>query len=112
MGFNMPLLSVVSEDELSPKTLPAEQSFLFVPGDNLVVTALKKADQGDGIVARFFNETGESTETSVNFLGEKWGVRPVNMLEEPTSSGNEQTLRVLPFEIDTVEIPAAPKGAK
>ena len=112
MGFNMPLIGVVSEDELSPKTLPAEQSFLSVPGDTLAVTALKKADQGDGIVVRFFEAAGESAETNVHFLGQPRGVRPVNMLEEPTSSGNEQTLHVQPFEIDTIEIPAPSKAAK
>jgi alpha-mannosidase len=112
MGFNMPLIGVIAEDELSPKTLPAEQSFLSIPGDTLTVTALKKADQGDGIVVRFFEAAGESAETSVRFLGRQRAIRSVNMLEEPTSSKEEQTLRVNPYEIDTVEIPAVPKAAK
>ncbi len=110
MGFNMPLMGIVSEDELSPKTLPAQQSFLTVPGDTLTVTALKKADQGDGIVVRFFEAAGKSADTSLQFMGRQRGFRSVNMLEEPASGKEEQTLRVNPYEIDTVEIPAATKA--
>jgi alpha-mannosidase len=112
MAFNNALIAVVSEDELSPKTLPPEQSFLALNGDSLVVTALKKADRGDGIVVRFFEAAGVSVETSVHFLDWQRSIRSVNMLEEPTSSKEEQTLRVNPYEIDTVEIPAAPRAAK
>lgn len=112
MAFNNELIGVVSEDELMPKTLPPEQSFLSVKGDTLVVTAVKKADLGDGMVVRFFEAAGESAESSVTFMGQQRGVRSLNMLEEPTSSDVEQTLRVNPYDIDTVGIPAAPKTAK
>jgi alpha-mannosidase len=112
MDFNNALIAVVSEDELSPKTLPPEQSFLSVNGDSLVVTALKKADKDDGIVVRLFEADGESAESSITFMGRQRGIRSVNMLEEPTSSKEKQTLRVNPYEIDTAEIPAVSKGAK
>lgn len=112
MAFNDALIGVVSEDELMPKTLPPEQSFLSVNGDSLVVTALKKADHGDGIVMRLFEADGESAATGVNFMGHLRGVHSLNMLEERTSSKELQTLHVNPFEIDTVEIPAAPKAMK
>jgi alpha-mannosidase len=112
MGFNMPLMGIVSEDELSPKSLPAQQSFLTVPGDTLAVTAIKKADKGDGIIVRFFETAGKPADTSVQFMGRQRSFRSVNMLEEPAPDKDVQTLHVKPYEIDTVEIPAAPKTAK
>jgi alpha-mannosidase len=112
MAFNDALIPVVSEDELMPKSLPAEQSFLFVPGDTIAVTALKKADRGDGIVLRFFEAAGKSADTSVQFMGQQRSFRSVNMLEESAPGKDVQTLHVNPYEIETVKIPAAPKTAK
>ena len=105
MGFNNQLIGVVSEDELSPKTLPPEQSFLSVSGDSLVVTALKKADMGDGIVVRLFEEAGEHPDTAIRFLGQERSFASVNLLEEGSSRSTEKTLHVAPYKIDTVELP-------
>ena len=106
MGFNNALLGVVSEDELSPKSLPPEQSFLSVPGDTLVVSALKKADKGDGIVVRLFEEAGEHPDTAVSFLGQERSFANVNLLEEGGAHAAEKTLHVEPYKIDTIELPA------
>jgi alpha-mannosidase len=105
IGFNNALIGVVSEDELSPKTLPPEQSFLSVTGDTLVVSALKKADKGDGIVLRLFEETGEHPNTSIRFLGQDRSFQKVNLLEESGAHAAEKILRVEPHKIDTVEMP-------
>lgn len=107
MGFNNPLMAVVSEDELSPKTLPPEQSFLSVSGDTLVVSALKKADKGDGIIVRLFEEAGEHPDTGINFLGQERSFTKVNLLEEGSAHAVEKTLHVEPYKIDTVELPIA-----
>jgi alpha-mannosidase len=112
MEFNLPLMGVVSEDELSSKVLPTSQSFLSVTGGSLVVTALKKADKGGGVVMRLYEAAGETANTTVQFLGKQRGLRSVNMLEEPIAGGNQQTLSVRPYEIDTIEIPAAKVGLK
>jgi len=109
MDFSEALIPVVSEDELSPKTLPAEQSFLSVSGDALVVTALKKADKANGIVLRLFEETGHPAETSIQFLGHVQSFRRVNVLEESSGNTSGRTLQVKPYQIDTVEFPAEAK---
>ena len=104
MAFNNRLIAVVSEDGLSTKTLPAEQSFAAVDGDSLVVSALKKADDGNGIVLRVFEESGEHADTAIRFLGKDRGFRRVNLLEEPVTGAVETTLHVKPYRIDTVEV--------
>jgi alpha-mannosidase len=106
MDFNEALIPVVSEDELSPKTLPPDQSFLSVDGDSLVVTALKKADKGDGIVLRLFEETGQHAETGIHFLGREQSFKQVNLLEETGTHAVKNSLRVNPYQIDTVELSA------
>jgi len=41
-------------------TLPSTQSFVSVEPHNLMVTALKKCELGDGIILRFYNSTAET----------------------------------------------------
>ncbi|HWG19487.1 MAG TPA: glycosyl hydrolase-related protein [Terracidiphilus sp.] len=103
MGFNNPLMGVVSEDELSPKTLPPQQSFASVTGDSLVMTALKKADRSDGIVLRLFEETGQREETAIQFLGKQQSFESVNLMEENTAHAAQTTLLVEPYKIKTIE---------
>lgn len=110
--FNMPLMGVVSEDELSVKTLPTEQSFLSLSGDTIAVTALKKADQGNGLVVRFYEAAGKSDTSSITFLGKSHAIRPVNMLEEPMSGQDENSIQVDPYAIDTIEILSSSAASK
>lgn len=94
---------MVSEDKLSPKTLPAEQSSFSVDGDSLVVTALKKADWGDGIVMRFSEETRAAFRDRHTLS--RQGAKPATR----QSAGRTEriafkTLRVEPYKIETVEL--------
>jgi alpha-mannosidase len=104
MAFNLPLIGVVSEDDISSKPYPPQQSFLTMTGDTLALTALKKADKGTGIIARFYEAGGTSTETTLQFLGKQNALRLTNMLEEPLPGTEQQSLQVKPYEIDTVQL--------
>ena len=107
-NFNTPLVPVIAENELLSATenLPAEQSFLSITGDNLVVSALKKAQKGDGIVVRVYDEAGRATGTSVKFLGQERSFQAVNLLEEATGTDSKTSLQVTPFSIETILMPA------
>jgi len=104
MAFNSALIPVVAENELSQKTLPAEQSFFSLDSDNLVVSALKKSDREDAIVVRVFDERGQSSQTPVHFLGQSRAFRAVNMLEEDLPAGETKVLNLQPYEIGTIKI--------
>jgi alpha-mannosidase len=103
LNFNNPLLPVSVVDELSEKILPPTNSFFSVEADDVVLSALKKADDGDGIVARLYETTGQPAATSFTFLGQARRSREVNLLEEgaqPVSSSPNASFK--PFEIKTV----------
>jgi DNA-binding transcriptional LysR family regulator len=104
MAFNTGLIPVSAVNDLTHKTLPPERSFCGVDGDNLVISALKKADRGDAIVLRAFDERGQAVETPVHFLGQQRSFRPVNMLEEEAGNTDRKILRVQPYEIGTIRI--------
>ena len=104
MAFSTPLVAVAPADELSAKSLPPSQSFCSLEADNVIVTALKKAEADGSIVLRAFETDGSQAETPVEFLGEKRSFRAVNLLEEEMSAGNAEVLRVKPYEISTVRL--------
>jgi Glycosyl hydrolases family 38 N-terminal domain/Glycosyl hydrolases family 38 C-terminal domain/Glycosyl hydrolases family 38 C-terminal beta sandwich domain len=105
MGFNTQLIPVSAVNELSRKTLPPENSFCSIEGDNLVISALKKSDRDSAIVLRVFNERGRAIETPVRLLGQDRGFRVANMLEETAAGGELKVLSIRPFEISTIRIP-------
>jgi alpha-mannosidase len=104
MAFNTPLIPVSSANELSQKPLPPVRSFCSLDADNLVITALKKADKDGSIVLRAFEIRGDKAESPVQFLGQKRRFSMVNLLEEagPTQEGD--MLRLGPYEISTVKL--------
>jgi alpha-mannosidase len=104
MAFSTPLIPVTSVDELSPKSLPPTHSFCSLPADNLVLTALKKAEKENAVVLRLVEMEGTKAETPVEFDGHKSRFRTTNLLEEETPSSESQTLPVSPYQIITVRL--------
>ena len=65
--------------------------------------------QRDGdIVLRVFEMEGTPAQTPVEFLGRKGAFRAINLLEEDGRSGDQETLRVNPYEISTVRLASFP----
>jgi alpha-mannosidase len=104
MAFNTPLIPVSSVDPLAPKSLPPTHSFCSLAADNLVVSAVKKAEHDGAIVLRVFEMEGTRAQTPVEFLGHKAALRAVNLLEEEGGTGDQDTLPVAPYEINTVRL--------
>jgi len=104
MAFNTPLMPVTAVNELTRKSLPAERGFLSLEGDNLVVSAVKKADREDSVVLRVSEIRGDGAETGVLFLGEERSFRLANLLEEDLVGPDQKLLRVKPYEISTIKL--------
>jgi alpha-mannosidase len=88
--------------------LPPQRSFCSLDADNLVITALKKADGDGSIVLRLFEIQGASAETSVQFIGRTRKFSAVNLLEEAGTTQETDVLRVGPYEISTVKLRLTP----
>jgi alpha-mannosidase len=104
MGFSTPLVPVTSVDGLSSKSLPPSRSFCSLAADNLVVSAVKKAQRDGAIVLRVFEMEGTRAQTPIEFRGRKSVFRTANLLEEGGRSGDQEVLRVNPYEISTVRL--------
>lgn len=62
-AFNTPLLVVVQEPHPGP--LPARHSFLRLGPDNLVLTTMKKAEDGDGWIVQWYDPKGAETQAEL-----------------------------------------------
>ncbi|EQD59150.1 protein containing Glycosyl hydrolases 38, partial [mine drainage metagenome] len=46
-------------------TLPLERSFITVKGNNVVLTAVKKAEDADGLILRFYEWAGQDGKVQI-----------------------------------------------
>jgi alpha-mannosidase len=103
--FSYPLTaSQVCLDEAAQR----ERSFLRLEPDNLILSALKKAEDNDGVILRFFETKGEATRATISFLPNLVKASIVDLLEKEEHQievrGNEVELEVKPFEIVTLKL--------
>ena len=104
MSLSSPLIPVMSADTVSHKPLPAEQSFVSLQADNLVVTALKKSSNDGTIVLRSFEMAGASAESPVYFLGKNRSFAATNLLEVNSGAADQSSLNVPPHAISTIKL--------
>src|ERR1700692_1630881 len=104
MEFSTPLIPVTSLNGLSQKPLPPEKSFVSIDADNLVVTAMKKSDLDDAVVVRTVEIEGNPAESDIHFFGKEHSFQQANLLEENLVTPEQKSLRVQPYEIDTLKL--------
>ncbi|HTY39086.1 MAG TPA: glycoside hydrolase family 38 C-terminal domain-containing protein [Bacteroidota bacterium] len=63
--FNYPLLSVLTD--VHKGDLPVQQSFVQLTPSNLVLTGLKKAEDGDAWIVQWYDASGEPSMATVTF---------------------------------------------
>ena len=101
-NFAEPLMAIAL-----PGLTPSSKAFVSVEPETLIVTALKKAEDSDFIVLRFYNIAGERV-TGIVRLGFKCkGVWRANLGERPLKKiggGNTIKVDVKPYEIVTLLI--------
>ncbi len=88
--------------------LPSEFCFIEISPNNLILSALKKAEDSDEAILRFFETKGEATLARVEVFREIKRVALVDLLEredkEIPFTGREFILQVNPFEIVTLKL--------
>lgn len=101
-NFAEPLMAIAL-----PALVPSSKAFVSVEPDTLIVTALKKAEDADLVVLRFYNIAGERVTGVVKLGFECEEVWRANLDEKPlerVGSGNTVKVEVKPYEIVTLLI--------
>ncbi len=103
--LNYPLLTYQAEKHAG--TLPGRFSFLNIQGDNVVLTAVKKAEDDEEIVLRFYEWAGKESDIMVNPFTRFENGAETDLMEHPFHSispaGGPLVVHTKPYEIKTVK---------
>jgi alpha-mannosidase len=88
-------------------SLPAEHSYVTVKPENVVLTALKKAEDADGLIFRVYEWAGKASEVEIHLPDGATGATVTNLMEKPeglplTIADNAVRVPIHPYEILTV----------
>ena len=90
--------------------LPLEHSFVSLDDKNVILTAVKKAEDANGIIVRFYEWAGKDSNVMIHVPSGASSATLTNLMEKPegtplrVSGSDEVTVPVHPFEIDSVQI--------
>ncbi|TRX60050.1 hypothetical protein FNH22_08345 [Fulvivirga sp. M361] len=98
--FNEPLFVVYNPDKSSKANLSDEESFFTAQGKDVIVSAIKKAEDSDDVVFRLYNREGESTNVNINSYFEYDRMFQTNIIEEEPKEVKQLSLGK--YAIETV----------
>lgn len=105
--FNYPLRAF----QVSPHegSLPGQHSFLSVEGENVVLTALKKTEDGDALLLRLYDWAGKAESVHIHLPEGATAASLTNLMERTQGSplpvsANRITVPVNPHEIVSVRV--------
>jgi alpha-mannosidase len=105
--LNYPLVAV----EVSPHagSWPATHSFASVEPRNVILTALKKAEDSDDLIFRFYEFEGKSTDVRLQLPEAADRATETDLMEKPErpiplQNGHAFTVPTGPYEIKTVAV--------
>jgi alpha-mannosidase len=103
--------------QVGPHTgaMPARHSFVSASPDNVLLTAMKKAEDGDGLVFHLYEWAGKSGAIELSVPPGATGATETNLLEQPQGSalavsGDKISVPVKPYEIVAVRVDYSPPG--
>ena len=106
--YDYPLQAVVTTAHAG--SLPAEHSFASVSPENVVLTAVKKAEDANGLIFRVYEWAGKETTAEFHVPAGATGATVTNLMEEPdrgaplTVEGDVVKVPIHPYEILTIRV--------
>ena len=114
-GYDFNYLLSVFQVESHTGELPPSYSFLRIEPNNLVLTAMKRSEDGDDLILRFYETAGKWTTAQITLPAGATGAVRTNLMEKPEGDplpviGNRVALSVTPYSIDTIRISYKNRG--
>jgi alpha-mannosidase len=90
-------------------SLPAKYSYASVKPENVILTALKKAEDENGLIFRVYESAGKSGDVQIHIPKGATGATVTNLMEKAEGaelkvSGDTVTTAIHPWEILTVRV--------
>ncbi|HEY1677488.1 MAG TPA: glycoside hydrolase family 38 C-terminal domain-containing protein [Candidatus Sulfotelmatobacter sp.] len=94
-------------------TLPPEHAFLQTNADNVIVSSMKKSEDENALIVRFYEWAGKQGDVSLQIAAKPESASETNLMEKTEGSiavsGDTVTINTKPYEIKTVELKFADK---
>jgi alpha-mannosidase len=113
--YNYPLTAVVTTAH--PGSLPPSHSFASVSPENVVLTAVKKAEDANGLIFRVYEWAGKETTAEFHVPPGATSATVTNLMETPegaplTVTGDVVKVPIHPYEILTLRVDYPNGGPK
>jgi alpha-mannosidase len=113
--YNYPLTAVVTTAHTG--SLPASHSFASVAPENVVLTAVKKAEDAKGLIFRVYEWAGKETTAEFHVPPGATGATVTNLMETPEGAplavvGDVVKTPIHPYEILTIRVDYPNGGPK
>jgi len=111
IAFNYPLVAFVGEQQQAQtgEVMPVQQSFLRLEPSNLILTAMKKSEDGNQVVLRFYEAEGNQTDARIQLPRAIRSAWRTSLIEEnqgsltPNDDGS-LSLKIQPWEIAILKL--------
>ncbi len=102
---NIPLTAVYTK---AGKGTEYEHSFIKISDERVMIDAVKKAQDGDGIILRVYETSSHSGDVTISLPCDSFNVTECNLMEvnekEILADGSSFTFTIKPFEVKTFRI--------
>jgi alpha-mannosidase len=115
-GYELNYQVFSKQAEKHEGTFASEHSFLQVQPENVVLTAVKKAEDDDTLILRFYEWAGKETDVKLQLPTGAQTASETDLMERVTGTLSIQdgaiTIHTKPYEIKTVKVQFAANSAK
>jgi alpha-mannosidase len=107
-ALNYPLIPLATGAHGGP--LPARHSFAGIANDNAILTVVKKAEDDDALIFRFYEFAGRKSSVRLQLPDKATGAFETNLMEKQEraakleADGREVVIPTGPYEIKTVKV--------
>ena len=105
--FNIPLY-VIPTDRCRRAFLPSRKSFISLDNGNVIIEAVKRAEDSEAVVVRLYEASHSGVKTGITFGVDIESIFEAGLLEEEIMpvdlAGNRAVLNFRPFEIKTLVV--------
>jgi alpha-mannosidase len=113
-GYELNYQLFSKQTERHEGTLAAEHSFLEVQPENVVLTAVKKAEDDDTLILRFYEWAGKETDVKLHLPEGAQTASETDLMERATGTlsihDGTVTVHTDPYEIKTVKVQFAARS--
>jgi alpha-mannosidase len=107
-GYELNYKLIAVQSQKHDGTLPPEHSFVGIAAENVVLTAIKKSEDDDSLVLRFYEWEGKGADVKLQLPAGAGSASETDLMEKSIADlavhNNAVTVHTKPYEIKTLKV--------